>query len=899
MIRRACFLAAWAWMLIAANLATGQGINKDNLDSILKALPPRCIGPGAMSGRVTDLAVVEKKPAVFYVASASGGLWKTVNNGTTFTPLFEREGTVSIGAVAVSQSHPEIVWVGTGEANARNSVSWGDGVYQSTDGGQSWNNMGLRDSHSIGRIVIHPTNPDIVYVAALGHLWGPSKERGLYKTTDAGKTWTLSKFIDEHTGFIDVAMDPSDPDTLYAAAYQVRRDAFSGGNPAILGGPGSGLYRTTDGGKNWHRMSAGLPLRPLGRCGLSIYRKDPSTVFAVVQTDLTSSGTAGQEANLKDREITSEFGKKQKLPITADDGGVFRSDDNGKTWRQVNSLCPRPFYYGQIRVDPADVNRVYVLGINFHVSRDGGKTFVSEDQASGTHADYHALWIDTRDSDHLILGCDGGLNFSYDRGANWEYLKNLPISQFYAVAVDMRKPYRIFGGLQDNGTWGCPSATRDQSGIAISDWFSILGFDGFYCQGDPTEADSVYCEGQYGMLRRVNVRTGQTWDIKPHLPFKASGGMTSGNIKNVNAAAVQLRFNWSTPFQVSPHNPRALHVGSSHVLRSINRGTAWEIISPDLTLGQPGSADAAAHTISTLAESPLKAGLLFVGTDDGRLHVTRDGGAHWDDLSDKLSEVPGERWISRVECSRAVDQIAYLAIDRHRNDDRRPYVFRTTSGGTKWENITRNLPVNGCVHVVREDPRNPDLLYVGTEFGLFLSLDRGATWHRHGGLPTVAVHDLLIHPRDHELVIATHGRGIWIMDVAPLQELTPKIRSAPAHLFGVKSAAAFRPRSGRVWEASRTFLGSNPPFGAQIYFHLGQAVADAPRVVISDSIGNKVADLVPAGKNGGAAGLHAVVWNLASGDLFGVELAPAGDYLATLHVDGKTYLQRFRVEHEQ
>jgi photosystem II stability/assembly factor-like uncharacterized protein len=897
---RRVWLAALTCLLLLPPRASAQGADRDDLDYLLfQALAPRCIGPAVMSGRVTDLAVVEKRPATFYVASASGGLWKTVNNGTTFTPLFDRQATVSLGAVAVSQSHPDIVWVGTGEANARNSVSWGDGVYKSSNGGKSWKCMGLGDSHSIGRIAIHPTNPDIVYVAALGHLWGPNKERGLYKTQDGGLTWQVSKFIDENTGFIDVAMDPTDPATLYAAAYQVRRDAFSGGNPATQTGPGAGLYKTSDAGTTWERLAGGLPDRPCGRCGLSIYRKNPSTVFAVVQTDRTSVTTVGQAANLKEREIVNEWGAKQTSPITPDDGGIFRSDDKGKTWRQVNSLCPRPFYYGQIRVDPSDVNRVYVLGIALHVSHDGGKSFLQGEQAPGTHADYHALWIDPRDADHLILGCDGGVNFSYDRGANWEHLKNLPIGQFYAVAVDLRKPYRIYGGLQDNGTWAGPSATRDPAGIALADWSNLMGFDGYYCQVDPTDADTVYCEGQYAILRRVNVRTGENRDIKPRLPVKGDKADLAGNI--VPPPPLQspgFRFNWCTPILLSTHNPRTVYVGGNHVFRSVNRGEVWEIISGDLTLGKPGPDSSMGHTITTLAESPLKYGLLFAGTDDGRILMTRDGGHNWTNLSANLSGIPAARCISRIECSHFAEGTAYVTIDRHRNDDRKPYLFKTTDFGATWHNLTNNLPASGSVHVVREDPRNNDLLYVGTEFGLFLSLDAGSTWHRHSGLPTVAVYDLVVHPRDRELVIATHGRGIWILNVAPLQEFTAAVRDQAAHLFTIQPATALRPRGTRIWEASRTFLGSNPPFGARLYYYLKGPQFEgpsAPRVVITDSLGKKVVELATPAKGGVRAGLHVLVWGLSS-DLFSAELVPAGDYVATLHVGGKSYPQRLRIE---
>ena len=456
------FVVLFALILLAPLSASAQ---ETVVPQFLQTLRPRCIGPANMSGRITEVAVYEKEPRLQYVASASGGLWKTLNNGLTWKPVFERETTIALGAIAVCQSNPDLVWVGTGEANARNSVSWGDGVYKSSDGGKTWQHMGLKETEHIGRVVIHPKNPDIVYVAALGKLWGPNKERGVFKTADAGKTWDHVLAINDNTGCIDLAMDPDDPDLLYAAAYQVRRGVFSGGNPEIQTGPGSGLFKTSDAGKTWQHMTNGLPNRPLGRCGFSIYRKNPNIVFAVVQTDKTSVTVQGQAGNAK---------------LDLDRGGIFRSDDKGQTWKHLNSLVPRPFYYGQIRVDPNDDQRLYVLGIALHLSRDGGKSFLDGNSAKGTHADYHALWINPRDSHHLVLGCDGGMNYSYDKGHTWEHLKNLPVSQFYAVGVDMRKPYRVYGGLQDNGTWGGPSSTRDPAGISIAQWFNVLGYDGYY-----------------------------------------------------------------------------------------------------------------------------------------------------------------------------------------------------------------------------------------------------------------------------------------------------------------------------------------------------------------------------------------------------------------------------------
>jgi photosystem II stability/assembly factor-like uncharacterized protein len=720
--------------------------------------------------------------------------------------------------------------------------------------------MGLADSHSIGRIVIHPKNPDIVYVAVLGHLWGPNKERGLYKTTDGGKTWAVSKFIDENTGFIDVAMDPADPEILYAAAYSVRRDAFSGGNPATQCGPGAGLYKTNDGGKRWEKMANGLPDRQYGRCGIDIYRKDSNIVYAVVQTDKTPVTVAGAKANAK---------------TGPEAGGVFRSRDKGKTWEHVNSLCPRPFYYGQIRIDPSDDSRIFVLGVSFHVSKDGGKSFGT---GKGFHPDHHALWINPKDTSHLVLGNDGGLYVSKDRAVSWQAIRGMAIGQFYGIAVDMRKPYRVYGGLQDNGSWGGPSATYSDSGIQLNDWFRIAGADGFSCQCDPTDSDIVYAESQYGKALRINLK----------------GKVTSKSIQpKAPKGAPVYRFNWSSPMLLSPHDPKTLYYGGNHLFKSTDRGDNWKEISPDLTHGQPGKSESTGHTLTTIAESPLKAGVLWVGSDDGRIHVSKDGGDKWTEVTDKVRGVPNQRWISRLECSHHAEGTAYLAISRYRNDDRGPYLFKTTNYGQTWENITSNLPESGSVHVVRESSKNKNLLFAGTEFGLFASLDGGGSWHpMKAGLPTVAVHDLVIHPRDRDLVIGTHGRSIYVMDIGPLEQLTPDVLAAVGHLFEVRPAVAFKVQKANDDGQRKVFVGANPPYGAVLYYYLKNNVAQPVSITILDATGKQVTSLKGANK----AGLHHIVWNLrADGQKEGT--VRPGDYVALMHGEARQ-LRPIRVEAE-
>jgi photosystem II stability/assembly factor-like uncharacterized protein len=837
------------------------------------AVAARPIGPANMSGRVTALAVVESRPATMYVGAASGGVWKTTDNGGTWEPLFDDQAVASIGDVAVAPSNPDVVWVGTGEANARNSVSWGDGVYQSVDGGKTWKHRGLKETRHIGKIVIHPKDPDTVYVAALGHVWAPNTERGLFKTTDGGRTWKCLKYIDDETGFVDLAMDPSDPETLYAAAYRVRRDAFSGPNPKEMYGKDAGLYRTTDGGKTWKRLTKGLPDRPIGRCGISVYKKDPKYVYAVVQTDKT--------------DVRVVAGQGPKTGTDVEIGGVFRSEDRGESWKKVNDLCPRPFYFSQIRVDPNDVERVYVCGVPLFRSTDGGKTF-SNKAAPGVHADMHALWIDPADSDHHVIGCDGGVYVTTDRGAHWEHFKNLPIAQFYGLAVDMRTPYRVYGGLQDNGSWGGPSRTKNKEGIGLADWVRILGADGFQCAVDPNNVDTVYAEWQYGRFRRLNLAAAKEKEKEKEKDITPKAAKE----------APAYRFNWNAPILLSPHDPKTVYYGGDHLFRSRNRGDDWDVISPDLTKGKPGPSANTGNTLTAVAESPRKAGVLYVGSDDGLVHVTRDGGKEWTDVSARLPDVPEDRWITKIECSPFAEGTAFLSLSRHRNDDHKPYLFRTEDYGATWKSIASNLPADGPVHVVRCDPRNPDLLYVGTEFGLFVSLNGGAKWQRlRAGLPTVAVHDLVIHPRDRELVIGTHGRGIYIVDVVPLQGMTASALAEPAHLFEVRSAKQFEYLTGRGAGTGKSYLAPNPEYGAAIYFHLKEKPAGEVTLTVRGAEGKPLAKL----KGAAVAGLQRVQWDLKTtpdDPKDAAEVKP-GEYTVELRVAGQVLSRKVRVEAEE
>ncbi|MDP2321765.1 MAG: hypothetical protein Q8O42_20805 [Acidobacteriota bacterium] len=856
------------------------------LDAVVTRMAWRSVGPAVMSGRIADIAVVETDPQIWYSASASGGLWKTINNGTTFDPIFDQAGSISLGDVAVAPSDPNVVWAGTGEANNRNSSSWGDGVYKSTDAGKTWTNMGLKDSHHVGRIVIHPKDPNIVYVAAVGRLWGHNKERGVFKTIDGGRTWTHSLFLDERTGAQDLAMDPSDPNTLYAAMYERLRTAYS----FKATGPGSGIHKSTDGGKTWRKLSKGLPTEQVGRIGLDIYRKSPSVIYAVIECD------AG--------------GTDNRVEDTSKEGGVFRSDDKGETWQRLSNIVPRPFFHGQIRVDPTDDQRVWVLGGSVFASTDGGRTFTTG--YSGVHGDHHAMWINPLNSRQLMLGTDAGVYVSYDRGARWTRFNTFPLGQYYAIGVDMQKPYHIYGGLQDNGIWGSPSRTTDVAGITHRDAYKVYGGDGMSVQIDPTDADTIYASWHSGTIARIDRRTGRTYDIKPQ----------------PKEGTQELRHNWAPPLVMSPHDPTRLYFGANRLIKLDDRGDRWSFISPDLTTNDaakipavvwrrsnPGYAwSAEMHcTIVTVAESPVTPGVIWVGTDDGNVQLTRDGGNTWTNLTSGLPAPVRGLYVSRVEASHHDDKVAYVTLDGHRSNNFEPHVFMTSDSGKTWRSIHGNLPAFGSTYVIREDHRNPNLLFVGTEFGIFASIDRGHRWTQlNAGLPTISVWDALIHPRDNDLVIGTHGRSIWVLDITPLQELTPKVLESAAHLFDVKPATVFQPKNWNDWSnvGNQMYAAANPPFGAVINYYVGKPLAQDVRVTITDNAGSFRRELT--GRS--YAGLNQVAWDFreTAGALpaerrntertywedYAQGLVEPGEYTATLAAGDVRVTKKFIVEPE-
>ncbi len=825
----------------------------------LLGLRAREIGPAVMSGRIVDLAVVEMDPVVFYVASSTGGLWKTTNNGVTLTPLFQHEAVHSIGAVAVHQVDTSLVWVGTGERASRQSTSWGDGVYRSRDGGESWENVGLGDCHHIGRIALHPTDPSVVYVAAMGHLWGPNRERGLYKSADGGDSWERVLFVDDDTGVVDVALDPANPDLVYAASYQRRRTPFGFHG----GGPGSALWKSADGGRNWTRLTNagadnGLPGGIIGRIGISIHRADPRIVYVSVEQGLRYNASTAYEERL---------------------AGVYRSEDRGESWTFMSDWNPRPMYASQILVDPSDDQRVYMVN-SFSWSDDGGRTFTSPRQT--LHGDDRLVWVDPRDSRHVLKADDGGLGISYDRGRSWLYLTHLPVSQFYRVSVDYRKPYWVYGGLQDNGSWAGPSATYRTEGILNHDWMKWGGGDGFFNLVDTTDNRSLYVESQYLGLDRVDVESGQRQVIRPGDPTGAIGARKNWETwQDLDAPDQRLGnamapANWDGPFLLSPHDPHTIYAGTNILWKSTDQGRRWTAlgnpttgvdrrtlrIMGELPVPQTLSLDDGIPywpTLTAIAESPLQEGVLYVGTDDGNVQVSRDGGATWTEVSGKMAGLPGGAWINGIEASRSQPGRVYVAANNYRNDDFANYLYVSEDFGGSWRALHGGLPAERVVRTLREDPRNPEALYLGTEFGAFFSGDRGTSWAPlELGLPTVAVNDLMVHPRDNDLILGTHGRGIWILDnVNALQELTPRVLSSRAHLFTLEPAEQIRYLSEKGHDGDMIFRGKNPAPGALVDFWLDRD-GDPAALSFLDAAGQVVARIAAPGRRG----VNRVGWDL-------------------------------------
>jgi photosystem II stability/assembly factor-like uncharacterized protein len=1146
----------------AANPVIGDEPEKLKLDADwLEAMPWRSLGPASMGGRCVAIAVSATDSSKYWVATASGGLLKTSNAGMTYEHQFDHESSVSIGHVAVAPSDDSILWVGTGEANPRNSVSYGDGVYKSEDGGATWKRMGLEDSFQIGRIAIHPTDPDVVYVGALGRLYGTNEERGLYKSTDGGKEWEKVLNIDERTGVIDVDMHPTEPDTLIVATYERQRDNFDTNTPAKSWGPGSGLYRTKDGGHTWMKLTSGLPTVELGRIGVDYSHQHPNTVFAVVESerigslpdDVAYMGMSGEDADVgaritrlteegpaedagfkegdivlsmgeqkilgyedlllairehktgekvivelvRERELTEielEFrsyeagssglrpfssflgGQRENMqdsqgPDGFQTGGIYKSTDGGETWNKINSLNPRPMYYSQIRVDPSDDQRIYVLGTSFWKSEDGGETFEGGRFGPGVHVDHHSMWIDPADGRHMILGNDGGIYVSHDRTETWDHHNQMAIGQFYHVTTDFAELYSVYGGLQDNGSWGGPNRTRERSGTVNSDWFNVGGGDGFVCRVDPEDNDVVFTESQGGFMGWRNLRTGERGSARPS-----------------SERGKSYRFNWETPFLLSKHNSRVFYAAGNYVFRSLNRGEGLRSISPEITLTDRGSATA-------LAESPRDKDMLWVGTDDGALWVTRDGGLNWTDLRqdppadglvdpserraqvlallvsgldadedgsvaksevpERLMEVferadidgdgvldereqrlvtgtasspatdpindtwtvtvageavppvgsefelaferdgelrragtldsekhdgilrslnydeesgslsfsftagdveldfdavvgsgsiegtisieagdfeaaisavrkvddddkkekkpkkpkkagptfaevmPKPMWITGLEASRHERERIYVAVDGHRSDDDAPYAFVSEDAGVSWRSITKGLP-RGSVRVIREDLVNEDVLYLGTEFSAWISIDRGVSWTKVKGLPTVAIHEFAQSPATGDVVVGTHGRSLWAFDATTLRQFNADALADPAMLYAPHKAVSWRSFPNRATSGTRRFVGQNPPTGVRIQYSLGERAKSVELSILGAGetlYAFKEDDLERK------SGLHTVTWNLRRSSSAGQQQeqsrrrrsrgsrVPHGTYQVLLVVDGQRQTQ--------
>jgi photosystem II stability/assembly factor-like uncharacterized protein len=759
----------------------------------------RGIGPAVTSGRIADIAVDPTDKKRWFVAVASGGVWRTENAGTTWTPVFDGEASYSIACVAIDPRNPSVVWVGSGENNSQRSVGYGDGVYKSEDGGKSWKNVGLKSSEHVGKILIHPKDGNTVYVAAQGPLWSAGGDRGLYKTTDGGKTWTAVLAISENTGVTDVVMDPRDPDVLLAAAWQRRRHVFT----LIGGGPESSLHKSTDGGKTWRKITSGLPKEEIGRIGLAIAPTEPDTVYALVET------AAANKAS-----------------------GTYRSTNRGETWEKRSDYSPQAMYYQKVFVDPKNAERIYSIDVFLKVSDDAGKTWRNLGERY-KHVDNHVIWIDPDDTDHYLVGSDGGLYESFDRAATWSFFENLPITQFYRVDVDNSAPvYFVYGGTQDNNTLGGPSRTLTEHGAMNSDWFVTWGGDGFHARIDPSDPNIVYSTLQYGVLARFDRKSGERVLIQPH---EAPGDPP-------------LRWNWDSPLVLSPHKPTRLYFAAQRIFRTDDRGDSWTAISGDLTrqldrnklkvMGKVWGPDAVAKSQSTspfgnivsLDESPLVEGLLYVGTDDGLVQVSEDGGQSWR-RHDAFPGVPELSYVSDLFASRFDKDVVYAAFNNHKNGDFKPYLLRSADRGKSWTSIAADLPARGSTWTIAEDTVERELLFVGTEFGLFFSRDGGKKWLQlKGGLPTIAVRDLAIQKRESDLVVATFGRGFYVLDdLTPLRVATPALFDGAAASFPVKKATAYIPQTplglrGKSFLGETLFTAPNPPFGAVFTYYLKEEV---------------------------------------------------------------------------
>lgn len=845
---------------------------------ILGAANYRAIGPSRISGRFVDFAVYEKNPAVFYAAMATGGLWKTVNNGQSFESIFDNQGVISIGAIAIDQNNPDVIWVGSGESNNSRTSYYGDGIYKSVDGGKTWQNMGLRNSQHIGRIIVHPRNPNTVWVASLGPLYSDNDERGVYKTTDGGRTWKKVLSVEshgKHIGVVELAIDPSNPNILYAASYDKIRTPWTFNH----GGPGTGIYKTTNGGNSWTKLTNGLPGGMLGRIGIDVSRSNPNIVYANIENANVEGVT--DEERLRQLQIG--------IPSAQRDKGeeVYRSDDKGRTWRKVTREgdvrgSGIGYYLIDIRVNPKNPDHVYKLSVSMHESKDGGRNW-STLRAMGS--DHQAMWINPANPDHMLLGYDQGMGVTFDAGRHWFHVDHLPVGQFVAVGFDFDYPYNVYGGLQDNGSVRGPSTKRNGGAIRLEDWRSTGGGDGMYNVVDWADSRWLYNESQFGPIARVDQLTGERKSIRyPNME----------------------RWNWNAPIVVSPHNSKTIYHAGNKVVRSRNQGESWEEISGDLTTQDEvkirGIGNIQYCTITTMEESPAKEGVIWVGTDDGKVWVTPDGGRNWNDVTANIPGHPGY-WISRVATSNADEAIAYVTITGYRHDDFRPWVYKTTDYGKTWKSIASNLPADESLCVIREHPVNPNLLFIGSTKAVYVSFDGGQVWNQfRNNMPNNPVEDLQIHPREKDLIVGTHGRSIFIADISYLEEISNATMAKDIHLF--------TPQTRVKWQSLPNnhspyinYNGPSEPVAAHIYYYLKNEARDV-RLQVLDGV-----RVIFEGEASKDKGVNRFLWNYSirppavAGEVTGRQAmartaaasARPGDYTIRLIVDGKSVEAPFKL----
>jgi photosystem II stability/assembly factor-like uncharacterized protein len=881
------------WALVVC-LAAGHGAYaQDRLTAdFLKKLSFRALGPYRAGSWVTSFAVpdapLREHLYTLYVGTRNGGVWKTTTNGVTFEPIFDGQAKLSIGDVDVAPSDANIVWVGTGEAYCARSSHSGDGIYKSTDAGKTWTNMGLRDSHHIARVIVHPQNPDIVYVAAMGHLFTPNSERGVFKTMDGGRTWQKILYVNEKIGAVDLALVQSAPDTLYAAMYDKVRLPWH----YELGGPESAIYKTTDGGTTWTRLTGGLPTGRVGRIGLDVYLKNPNILYAVVENGNRRPPTAQEAEQDKRRGGTP--------PARTAGNEVFRTDDGGQTWRKVNAgsegaLNKSPYAFNQLRIAPDDPDTVYITGQSLASTTDAGKTWKGLDWPPDgvfqkAFGDWRAMWVDPQDGNRLIFGSDGGAYVSYDRGRTCHHFYNIPLGEFYAVVVDLEDPYNIYGGMQDHDSWKGPS-NGWAGDITLADWVTVGEGDGMYNVIDPTDSRWLYNNREMGTMWRFDQKLGVQTPITPR---RAAGGKP-------------LRFNWTAPIALSPHNPAILYTGAQVLFRSLDRGDHWQEISPDLTTDedskQHGEGFISYCTLTTVAESPVEPGLIWTGSDDGKVQLTRNGGATWTDRTPNLAAAgaPADFWVSRVFPSPHDAGTCFVAKTGLRFDRFEPVLFKTTDYGETWTSLVGSLPPDKPVNVVVQDRKNPGLLFAGTEQGVYVTVDGGKQWWPFkGNMPWVKVTDLLIHPRENDLVVGSYGRGLYVTDISPLQEVKETAPAEDVHLFAIE------PRTQRVYGGIGNYqlLGDshlstpNEPNAVVINYDLKDKAKGPVKVTVADLSGAVLQEL----EGEAEAGFHTVLWFMrvrrpgerreGFGGFYGGRLVDPGEYVVTLDVGGKKFTKR-------